>query len=90
MALFQAVLLFKTTYKMWLGPNPVCVGLSELSKSAIAGEGEAEPCKTRCLNYFICDTLNVPLLFCSVMSVDEFMMSCNEILQPKCSKLCIR
>lgn len=55
---------------MSFGPNPVCIGLSDLSKSAIAGEGEAEPCKTRCLNYFTCDTLNVPLLFCSVMSVD--------------------
>lgn len=70
MALFQGVLLFKITYKRWFGPNPVCIGLSELSKSAIAGEGEAEPCNTRCLNYFIYDTLNVPLLVFSMMSVD--------------------
>lgn len=65
---------------MWFGPNPVCVGFSELSKSAIAGEGEAEPCKTRCPNYVIYDTLNAPLLFCSVTSVDWFMLSCNETL----------
>lgn len=64
---------------MWFWPNPVCVGLSELSKSAIAGEGETEPCKIRCLNYLIYDTLNVALLFCSVTTVDWFMLSCSEI-----------
>lgn len=79
MALFQAVLLFKIANKMLLGPNPVYVGLSELSKSAIAGEGEEEPCKTKSLNYFIYETLNVLLLFCSVTD-DWFILSCNEIL----------
>lgn len=77
MALFQAVLLFKITHKMWFGPNSACVGLSELSKSAIAGERETEPCKTRCLNYFIYDTSNALSPFHSVTSVDWFMLSYN-------------
>lgn len=97
MSLFQTVALLKWLLftlifesKRQFEPNLACAGFLELSKSVVAGEGEAEPCKTRCMNCFSYCTMSVLLPFCSVKSVDMFMQSCKGILQPKCSELCSR